>query len=198
MAAEKSAFDRWRGRGSEPGLRGIVLYDALMHTGDGFKVLERNSRGGNTEQISVLATIENDFVDICFKMLEGSLKSIRFSKKASVVMCAVPRGYGIPQTLQVEKERIDLTAAFALQGSSDGLGVYPMDVRVEGGSTYLGGSRSVAVVGTRPTIEEARALSLAGVDALRGPLRTRRDIAGARDLRRSAEHMESLRRHHGA
>jgi phosphoribosylamine--glycine ligase len=197
-AAEKSAFDRWRGRGSEPGLRGIVLYDALMHTGDGFKVLERNSRGGNTEQISVLATIEDDFVDVCFRMLEGSLKTIRFSKKASVVMCAVPRGYGIPQTLPVEKERVDLTAAFALQRSSEGLGVYPMDVRVEGGSTYLGESRSVAVVGTRPTMEEARALSLAGVDALRGPLRTRRDIAGARDLRRSAEHMESLRHHTGA
>ncbi len=45
-----------------------------MHTGDGFKVLERNSRGGNTEQISVLSTIEDDFVDVCFRMLEGSLK----------------------------------------------------------------------------------------------------------------------------
>ncbi|MGD0636888.1 MAG: hypothetical protein ABSA72_02465 [Nitrososphaerales archaeon] len=197
VAAEKRAFDRWRGRGSDPGLRGIVLYDALMHTGNGFKVLERNSRGGNTEQISVLATIEDDFVDVCFRILEGSLKSIRFSRKASVVMCAVPRGYGIPQTLPVEKASIDLTAAFALQRSSEGLGVFPMDVRVEGGSTYLGGSRAVAVVGTRPTMEEARALALAGADALRGPVRTRRDIAGARDLRRSAEHMESLRPHRG-
>jgi len=44
--AERTAFRRWKGRGSNPGLRGIVLYDALMHTGDGFKVLERNSRGG--------------------------------------------------------------------------------------------------------------------------------------------------------
>ena len=131
-------------------------------------------------------------------MLEGSLKGIRFSKKAAVVMCAVPRGYGIPETLPLERERIDIAAANALQRSSEGLGVYPMDVRVEDGSTYMGGSRSVAVVGARPTIEEARAIALAGVDALRGPVRTRRDIAGAHDLKKSAEHMEALRRHPGA
>jgi len=193
VSSEERAFARWRGRGSEPGLRGIVLYDALMHTGDGFKVLERNSRGGNTEQIGVLATIEDDFVEVCFKMLEGSLKGIRFSKKASVVTCAVPRGYGIPDTVPVEKERIDLSGAYSLQKGTQGLGVYPMDVRVEGDSIYLGGSRSVAVVGTRPSIEEARALSVAGVDALRGPVRCRRDIASARDLKRSAEHMDALR-----
>ena len=74
-----------------------------------------------------------------------------------------------------------------------------MDVRVEGGSTYLGGSRSVAVVGTLSEPSRRRGHSRSPASTLpRGPLRTRRDIAGARDLRRSAEHMESLRRHHGA
>ncbi len=193
VSSEARAFARWRGRGSEPGLRGIVLYDALMHTGDGFKVLERNSRGGNTEQISVLTTIEDDFVEVCFKMLEGSLKGIRFSKRASVVTCAVPRGYGIPETVPLEKERIDLTGSYALQRGTDGLRIYPMDVRVEGTSTYLGGSRSVAVVGTRASVEEARVISVAGVDALRGPIRCRRDIASPRDLKKSAEHMDELR-----
>ena len=193
-AAEERAFARWRGRGSDPGLRGIVLYDALMHSGTGFKILERNSRGGNTEQISVLETIEDDFVDVCFRMLEGSLKAIRFSRMASVVTCAVPRGYGIPQTLPVEKERIDLSGAYALRRSVAGLGVYPMDVRLEGGVTCLGESRSVAMVGTRPSLEEARLLSLTGIDALRGSVRSRRDIASPSDLTRSVEHMESLRR----
>ncbi len=194
VAAEERAFARWRGRGSDPGLRGIVLYDALMHSGTGFKILERNSRGGNTEQISVLETIEDDFVDVCFRMLEGSLKAIRFSRMASVVTCAVPRGYGIPQTLPVEKERIDLSGAYALRRSVAGLGVYPMDVRLEGGVTCLGESRSIAMVGTRPSLEEARLLSLTGIDALRGSVRSRRDIASPSDLTRSVEHMESLRR----
>ncbi|MDA4114575.1 MAG: hypothetical protein OK474_11060 [Thaumarchaeota archaeon] len=193
VSAEERAFARWRGRGSNPGLRGIVLYDALMHTGRGFRVLERNSRGGNTEQISVLTTIEDDLVEVCFKMLEGSLRSIRFSKQASVVTCAVPLAYGIPQAVPAEKERIDLSGAYTLQKNSVGLGIYPMDLRLEGGVTYLGGSRAVAVVGTGPSLEEARTLSLAGVDALRGPIRSRRDIASALDVKRSVEHMRSLR-----
>jgi phosphoribosylamine--glycine ligase len=194
VLAEERAFAKWRGRGSKPGLRGIVLYDALMHTGHGFKILERNSRGGNTEQIGVLSTIEDDFVDVCFRMLEGSLRSIRFSKKASVVTCAVPKEYGISQPAPREPESIDLSGAYALQGRVEGLGVFPMDVRLEGGATWLGSSRSVAVVGTRPSLEAAREVSLAGIDELRGHLRSRRDIASAADILRSVDHMGALRR----
>ncbi len=193
VSAEERAFARWRGKGSDPGLKGIVLYDALMHNGKGFKILERNSRGGNTEQISVLSTIEDDFVEVCFRMLEGSLRSIRFSKRASVVTCAVPAGYGIPDTVPPEKGVIDLSGAYALQRTRSGLSVYPMDVRLEGGTTYLGSSRSVAVAGTGPNLEEARSLSLAGIDALKGPVRSRRDIGSPLDVRRSVEHMHALR-----
>ena len=71
-----------------------MLYDALMHTRGGFKILERNSRGGNTEQICLLTTMLDDYVDVCYRMVDGSLKGIRFSRKASVVTCAVPLGYG--------------------------------------------------------------------------------------------------------
>lgn len=194
VSAEERAFAKWRGRGSEPGLRGIVLYDALMHTGRGFKILERNSRGGNTEQINLLCTIEDDFIDVCFRMIAGSLRSIRFSRSACVVTCAVPRGYGIPQTAPPEAQRVDLAGAFALQRSLSSLGVFPMDVRLEGETTLLGTSRSVAVAGTCPTLEEARTASLAGIDALRGPLRSRRDIASKTDIKRSLDHMRSLRR----
>ncbi|MBI3840788.1 MAG: hypothetical protein HY297_02355, partial [Thaumarchaeota archaeon] len=71
--AEEAAFRKWKGRGSDPGLRGIVLYDAIMHTGRGFKVLERNSRGGNTEVINILTTIADDFIEVCHRILDGSL-----------------------------------------------------------------------------------------------------------------------------
>ena len=194
VSAEERAFARWRGRGSDLGLRGIVLYDALMHTGSGFKILERNSRGGNTEQISVLETIEDDFVDVCFRMLEGSLRSIRFSKRASVVTCAVPLGYGIPDSPPAQRDRIDLSGAYALERTTRDLGVYPMDVRLEAGATLLGGSRSVAVAGTADSLEKARAMSLAGIDALRGPVRSRRDIASKLDIEKSIGRMRWLRR----
>jgi phosphoribosylamine---glycine ligase len=193
VLAENQAFAKWRGRGSNPGLRGIVLYDALMHTGSGFKVLERNSRGGNTEQISVLTTIEDDFVDVCLRMTEGSLKGIWFSRRASVVTCAVPAEYGAPQTAAFQPERVDLSAAYALGRRTRGLGVFPMDVRLERGATWMGGSRTVAVAGTAGTLEEARAISQRGVAAARGRLRWRHDIGSAGDVERSKEHMRALR-----
>ena len=90
VASEERAFRKWRGRGSNPGLRGVILYDAIMHTGSGFKVLERNSRGGNTESINLYATLADDLVDVCFRILEGKLKGINFRREASVVTCAVP------------------------------------------------------------------------------------------------------------
>ena len=117
---ERDAFEKWKGRGSNPGLRGIVLYDALMHTRGGFKILERNSRGGNTEQMCLLTTMLDDYVDVCYRMVDGSLKGIRFSNKASVVTCAVPlelrdrRLPGAPGTA------VDLDRAYALEKRHDG------------------------------------------------------------------------------
>src|SRR5712692_5571647 len=113
--AEKRAFERWKGRGSNPALRGIVLYDAFMHNGDKLKILERNSRGGNTEQMNVLSTIIEDFVDVCHRIIDGTLKSIRFSSRASVVTCSVPLDYGIPGVKHPQDERIDLRDAYGLE-----------------------------------------------------------------------------------
>jgi phosphoribosylamine---glycine ligase len=195
VAAEEEAFRRWKGTGSNPELRGIVLYDAIMHTGQGFRVLERNSRGGNTEQINVLATLEEDFVDVCYRMVEGDLKGLRFGPKASVVTCVVPAGYGLPEVgPRVEARKVDLRRATQLEKKFDGsLRVLPMDLRLENGDVYVGSSRSVAVVGIGRSLEDARDISLQGVDSIVGPLRCRRDIATQEDIQRSIEHMRSLR-----
>ena len=193
--AERRAFRRWKGRGSNPGLRGIVLYDALMHTREGFKVLERNSRGGNTEQVNILTTMLDDFVDVCYRMIDGTLRGIRFSKNASVVTCAVPLAYGIPGADLGLHERISLKAAYDLEKRYAGeLRIFPMDIRREHGVTYVGTSRSVAVAGIGRSVEDAREISLAGVRAVDGPLRSRSDIASNTDVARSRNHLMTLRR----
>jgi len=69
-----------------------------------------------------------------------------------------------------------------------------MDVTLEGGITRIGASRSVAVVGVAATLEDARQVSLAGVDAVKGPVRSRRDIASRSDIESSRRHMRELRR----
>src|SRR5208282_2852255 len=146
------AFRRWKGRGSNPGLRGIVLYDALMHTGDGFKVLERNSRGGNTEQINILTTMQDDLVEVCLRMIDGKLRAIKFSKQASVVTCVVPEEYGTGVPSPKRERLVDLGAAYDLQKSfGDRLRIYPMHLRLHRNDTaLLGTSRSIAIVGVGP------------------------------------------------
>ena len=194
VRAEEASFRKWRGRGSEPGLRGIIIYDAIMHTGKGFKVLERNSRGGNTESINLYTTLEDDFIDVCHRMLDGSLKGIRFSKRASVVTCAVPLAYGIEGKAPVGGAKVDMTKAVELARKSGGdVRVYPMDVRLEGGQTLMGASRTVAVVGLGPDLEVARSRSLEACRGIAGPLRWRSDIASTQDVNRSRRHLRRLR-----
>ncbi|MBI3859763.1 MAG: hypothetical protein HY296_05970 [Thaumarchaeota archaeon] len=191
---EERSFRRWRGRDSEPGLRGVVLYDAIMHTGRGFKVLERNSRGGNTEFINLLSTIADDFVDVCFRMLDGSLKGIKFESTASVATCAVPSSYGVSGVPPSGPGPIGLARAYALAKRSEGrIRVFPMDVRVDGDRTVMGTSRSVAVVGLGKTVEEARGASLEGCSSIVGLLRWRKDIASHDSISRSAAHLRGLR-----
>jgi phosphoribosylamine--glycine ligase len=194
VGVEKDAFRKWRGRGSNPGLRGIVEYDALMHTGSGFKILERNSRGGNTESINLYVTLEDDLADVCFRMIDGSLRGLRFRKQASVVTCVVPKHYGTFGSPQVSDGEISLAGAFVLQKKHDqNVRVFPMDVRVEGGRTVHGSSRCVAVVGIGDDPEEARNFSLRAVRQIGGELRHRTDIASKEDILRSCAQMERLR-----
>ncbi len=197
VGKEEESFRRWKGRGSEPGLRGIVEYDALMHTGKGFKVLERNSRGGNTESINLFTTLEDDLIDICFRIVEGRLRGLRFRKEASVVTCVVPVQYGNPAaSVTSDDGSIDLMRALALS-KEDGhaIRVYPMDVKAQDGRTIHGNSRCAATVGIANDVEEARELSLRAARVIRGDLRYRRDIASAADIKRSCEHMAVLRAH---
>jgi len=193
---EREAFEKWKGRGSNPGLRGIVLYDALMHTRGGFKILERNSRGGNTEQMCILTTMLDDYVDVCYRMVDGDLKGIRFSDKASVVTCAVPLDYGTSGAQSSRGQAVSLDRAFALEKKHEGdLRVFPMDIRLDDtGLTMMGASRSVAVAGVAATIEEARDLSVRGVRALGPKFRFRADVGSEADIARSREHLRNLRK----
>jgi phosphoribosylamine--glycine ligase len=194
VSAQGRAFRKWKGRGSNPGLRGIVEYDALMHTGSGFKILERNSRGGNTESINLFMTLEDDLADVCYRMIEGTLRGLRFRRQASVVTCVVPKYYGTSEGSRSSDGEINLARAMALQRKHDqNMRVFPMDVRVEGGKTLHGTSRCVAVVGIGDDIDEARRFSSKAVQQISGDLRHRTDIASEGDILRSCDHMEALR-----
>jgi phosphoribosylamine--glycine ligase len=195
-------FEKWKGRGNV-GLRGMPFYVAFMHTGKETKILENNSRPGDPEIINILPILKDDFVDTCFKILEGNLARIEVEKAATVVTYKVPPNYGgymdtFPQ--RVDKGEIgkpvDLTKAYELtEKYGDKIRVYPAAMELRNGETYALKSRAVGVVGVGENIETARQISLEGIKAIKGgALWHRTDIASKQHIEKSIKHMEELRR----
>lgn len=194
-------FRKWEVK-EKNALRGIPFYVAFMHTCEGPKILENNSRPGDPEIINILPLLKDDFVDICLKILEGNLTHVELSREASVVIYKVPPSYGgfaeaFPHLVRKNEinSPIDLSEAYALEKRHGGkLRVYPAAVELKGNSIYPLKSRAVSVVGIAEDIESAREISLEGIRAIKGgALWHRNDIASKEHIGRSICHMEKLR-----
>jgi phosphoribosylamine--glycine ligase len=196
-------FRELRKKADATDLRGIPFYGAFIHTTKGPKILEINSRPGDPEIQCLLPLFKDDFVDICYRMLEGNIKNVSFEDKASVVMYKAPPSYGgyidsfAERVNQKEiNTQVDLSEAEKLSADPrDTMHVYPgsMELR-EDGLAYALSSRAVCVVGVGDSIEEARETSLTGVRAIKGgALWHRNDIASKEHVNKSIEHISLLR-----
>jgi len=196
-------FNELRKRADKTDLRGVPFYDAFIHTGRGPKLLENNSRPGDPEIQNLLPILKDDFVDVCYKILEGSLTRVDFEEKASVVIYKAPPNYGgyanvFPDRVDKAevKSTVDLSVAEKLSTKhGDNIRVYPasMEIRDEG-NAYALGSRAVCVVGIGDSIQAAREISLEGINAVKGgALWHRYDIAAREHIRKSIRHIEKLR-----
>jgi len=173
------------------GVRGN-LYMAYMITKSGVKVLEINSRWGDPEVMNVLPILKDDFVDVCFKILDGNLRKLDFEDKATVVTYAVPLEYGGYASYSGPK-RVDLSQAEKLKEKyGDNLRIYPGAMELRNGVAHVLRSRAVAVVGISNTLEGAREISMEGIRKVDGPLRHREDIALPEYINRSKKHMEEI------
>jgi phosphoribosylamine--glycine ligase len=198
----KRIFEKWRSADNQA-LRGIPFYVAFIHTGKEPKILENNSRPGDPEIINILPVLKDDFVEVCFKILDGNLTRVELEKEAAVVTYKVPPNYGgYAETFSdlVNKDEIDkpvdLTKAYKLSKKYDGkIRVYPASMELRGNETYALKSRAVGVVGIGPDIETAREISLEGINAVKGgALWYRKDIASKEHIEKSVRHMEALRK----
>jgi len=196
-------FSNLKKKAEKTDLRGIPFYAAFIHTGKGPILLENNSRPGDPEIQNLLPILKDDFVDVCYKILEGNLTRVNIEVKATVLTYKVPPNYGgfveaFPD--RVEKDEInqpvDLIAAEELtRKKGDSIRVYPgsMEIR-DDGKTYALSSRTVCVVGIAGDIRSARDISLEGIRAIRGgALWHRNDIASEGHIKKSMEHMNRLR-----
>jgi len=197
-------FEKWKTKvGDETALRGVPLYLAFMHTGTGLKILENNSRPGDPEIINILPVLKEDFVDVCFQILDGNLRRVELEKAATVLTYKVPPTYGgyadvFPSLVDkaAVNTPVDLSKAYALASKyGERIRIYPGAMEVRDGEAYALKSRAVGVLGVGENIEEARQISLEGTKAVKGgALWNRTDIASKQHIAQSASHMERLRR----
>jgi len=195
-------FAELKGKGSNPELRGIPFYAAFIHTDKGPKILEVNSRPGDPEIMNLLPILKDDFVEVCYNMLDGNLRKVNFKNQATVVTYKVPPNYGGYATMfpdRVDKTKVDtavdLTGAQKLAKTAGNIRVYPGSMELRDGENFALGSRTVCVVGMGNDIQEAREASLKGIGAIEGgALWNRNDIAAKEHIEQSVKHMEKLRR----
>jgi len=195
-------FAELKGKGSNPELRGVPFYAAFIHTSKGPKILEVNSRPGDPEIMNLMPILADDFVEVCYNMIDGNLRKVNFKKQATVVTYKVPPDYGGYVTKfpdRVDKNEvdtaIDLAEAQKLVKKVGVIRVYPGSMELRDGENFALGSRTVAVVGIGDDIAEAREKSLKGIAAIKGgALWNRNDIAVKAHINKSIKHMEELRR----
>ncbi len=195
-------FKKLRGNGSNPDLRGMPFYNAFIHTSEGPKILENNSRPGDPEIQNVLPILKDDFFDVCFKILDGNLTHVEFERKATVVTYKAPPSYagfkdGFPERVNWKdiNSPVDLSSAYKLtEKHGDDIRIYPGSMELRNKETYTLTSRTVCVVGVGDAIETAREISLEGIRAIRGgSLWYRTDIASEEHIAKSVDHMKRLR-----
>jgi len=196
-------FNELRKRADKTDLRGVPFYDAFIHTGRGPKLLENNSRPGDPEIQNLLPILKDDFVDVCYKILEGNLSHVNLEEKATVATYMAPPNYGgyasaFPDRVKTAEvnQPVDLSEAEKLSLIyGDNVRVYPASMEIrDDENTYALSSRAVCVVGVGGSIQAARDISLEGIRAVKGgALWHRNDIASREHIQKSIEHMRSLR-----
>lgn len=192
----KRVFEELKGEQERNvGLLGVPFYWAFTCAKNGVIAFEDNSRWGDPEGINVLAVLEDDFVDVSYKILDGKLTNLRLAPKASVVTYAVPMTYGEYRKSYSGSTEVDLSKVHELQKKygDDKMRIYPGSMELRDGKTYVLKSRGVAVVGIGDDIYEAREISLDGIRHIDGPLWNRWDIASREEMGKHIAKMKRLR-----
>jgi phosphoribosylamine--glycine ligase len=164
-----------------------ILYGGFMVTKDGPKLLEYNVRFADPESMNVLPILEDDFLDLCVRLTQRTLpSSVKFARKATVCKYVVPMGYGshpkAGEQLKVDEESIRRSGAKLFFASVD----------EKAGHLYTTTSRSLAVVGMAPNLEEAESISEEALAFVAGSFYARRDIGKPEVVQQKVERMRKL------
>src|SRR5881296_2840408 len=165
-----------------------ILYGGFMATKDGPMLLEYNVRFADPESMNVLPILEDDFLTLCEKLVDGNLPTTaRFAGRSTVCKYVVPAGYGTKPkagvAIDVDEARITKAGAELFYASVD----------EQDGQVFTTASRSLAVVGVAESLPEAESACEAGLTHVRGNVYVRHDIGTAAAIARKVEHMRTIR-----
>ncbi len=165
-----------------------VLYGGFMATRDGVRLLEYNARFGDPEAMNVLPILEDDFLGLCVRLVDGNLPpTARFARKATVCKYVVPSGYGVRPKAGAPIE-VD-EAGIAKAGAE----LFYASVEEKDGRIVTTTSRALAIVGVGASLPKAEAVCEAGLRCVKGDAYVRHDIATAKAIQRKIEHVQKLR-----
>ncbi|MFX1376990.1 MAG: phosphoribosylamine--glycine ligase [Promethearchaeota archaeon] len=163
------------------------LYGQFMKTASGIKLIEYNSRLGDPEAMNILPLLKDNFVDICYAIIEGKLsKDYTFEKKATVCKYLAPEGYPI------NPKRDELIIVDNKNLEKIGAKYYYASVYREGNNVYTTTSRAMGILGISDSLEKAEKIAEAGVGCIKGKLFHRRDVGTKNLLHKRIKHMNSL------
>ncbi|MHA2324544.1 MAG: phosphoribosylamine--glycine ligase [Promethearchaeota archaeon] len=163
------------------------LYGQFMKTSRGLKLIEFNSRWGDPEAMNVLPLLKDNFVDICYAIINGNLPTnISFEKKATVCKYLAPEGYPIDpkknEKITVDKDQLKKVGAK----------YYYASVYREGPNIYTTTSRAMGVLGISESLEKAEKIAEHGANCIKGKLFHRLDVGTRKLLQKRIDHMNSL------
>jgi len=161
------------------------LYGQFMKVKKGIKLVEFNVRLGDPEAMNVLPILKDNFVDLCYKILDGNLPvKLNFEKKATVCKYLAPEGYPVnplrDQRIIIHKEKIE----------EIGAKFYYASVYKKENSIYTTTSRAIGMLGISDTLEEAEKIAEKGVSFIEGKLFHRSDVGTKKILQKRIDHMK--------
>ena len=185
LTTMRATVDAMAARGTP--FRGI-LYGGFMATRDGVRLLEYNVRFGDPEAMNVLPILEDDFLDLCGRLVDGNLPmAARFGRKATVCKYVVPHGYGAKPKAGAP---ISVDEAGIAKAGSE---LFYAAVGEKQGTVYTTTSRALALVGIADSLPKAEALAEAGLRYVKGDVYVRHDIASTKAIQRKIDRMKKLR-----
>jgi phosphoribosylamine---glycine ligase len=137
-----------------------LLYAGVMVTDDGPKALEFNCRFGDPETQVILPRMGSDLLELMIASEVGDLAGREITWSADKAVCVVLASEGYPESSSSGDE------ISGLENIPTGVYIYHAGTEERNGKFYTAGGRVLNVVGTGPTMIEARARAYAAVEQI--------------------------------